>query len=115
MGAQVRRPVPSLISKRRSGSCVRARRERAMPRKNDPIAHKRFTLSDHLQRTAHAAPYDPFERRRRESAAIRTPVTRRLKVYTQDPATPRLDIAFAEAAVPFEPLGPGPNGCVIRV
>jgi hypothetical protein len=46
---------------------------------------------------------------------MREPVTRCLRIYTQDPATSRQDIAVAEAEVPYEPLAAGPSRCVMAV
>jgi hypothetical protein len=83
-------------------------------RRSDPP----FTLGDAITRDAHAVPYDPFDERLQTESAFGVregPVTRRLAVYTQDPATPRMDVATADALVPFEPLDPGPEGRVIRV
>ena len=86
-------------------------------------ARSLFTLSDYLERAEHARPFDPFTQRRRSAPldtagappVTRMPVTRCLKVYTQDPATPRQQIAVADLQVPYEPLGPGPRGCVMQV
>ena len=76
-----------------------------------------FTLGDRITRPVHARPYDPVDGRLSagDHGRIVAPVTRRLKVYTQDPATPRMDIATADALIPFEPLAPGPEGSVIKV
>src|SRR5688572_22083258 len=82
-----------------------------------------FTRSPYMDRSAHARPYDPFAQRLRPStreadAAVsvtRIPVSRCLKIYTQDPATPRQSIPVATVQVPYEPLAPGPNGCVMCV
>ena len=72
---------------------------------------------DGITRLSHARPYDPYERRLEYHAAGRLvrPVHRKLAVYTQDPSTPRMDVALGEVSIPFEPLGPGPEGCVVRV
>jgi hypothetical protein len=43
------------------------------------------------------------------------PSHRKLRVFTQDPATPRGSGAIAELPVPYEPLGEGPVGSVIAV
>src|SRR5215213_4038538 len=82
-----------------------------------------FTRSAYIDRAAHARPYDPFAQRLRPSTrkaagavrVARPPVSRCLRIYTQDPATPRQNIAIANVQVPYEPLGPGPDGCVSRV
>ena len=86
-----------------------------------------FTLGANIVRMVSAQPYDPFAQRLRavevsgakdgtkDAPPLREPVTRCLKIYTQDPATPRQDIAIAEAQVPYEPLSAGPSGCVMKV
>jgi hypothetical protein len=82
-----------------------------------------FTLSEYIDRAEHARPYDPFAQRLRKAArdvggavpVTRIPVSRCLKIYTQDPATPRQNIPIAELQVPYEPLAPGPSGCVMCV
>jgi hypothetical protein len=82
-----------------------------------------FTRSPYIDRSAHVRPYDPFAQRlrpgTREAAGAvpitRIPVSRCLKIYTQDPATPRQNIAVATLQVPYEPLKPGPTGCVMWV
>ncbi len=73
-----------------------------------------FTLGDALKREAHARPFDRSQRLEADGRD-RLPATRRLTVFTQDPATPRMQVSIADAVVPFEPLGPGPEGAVIRV
>src|SRR6185503_5552886 len=83
----------------------------------------RFTRSPYIDRSAHARPYDPFLQRFRQDTReaadappiTRIPVTRCLKIYTQDPATPRQNIAVATLQVPYEPLKPGLSGCVMCV
>ena len=84
----------------------------------------RFTRSALIDRTDHARPYDPFARRLRSATEntpeeaipiTRVPVSRCLKIYTQDPATPRQNIAVGEIKVPYEPLDAGPDGCVMCV
>ena len=82
-----------------------------------------FTRSPHIDQAAHARPYDPFAQRLRSAAhdapdgvpVTRVPVSRGLQIYTQDPATPRQNIAVATVQVPYEPLAAGPNGCVMWV
>lgn len=91
---------------------VRARRKQRGARPQQ----RAFQLSEAVTREAHAAPHDPFAQRLRTAApSDPLPVTRKLLVYTQDPATPRMDVAVAQADVPYEPLWPGPEGSVIRV
>ena len=43
------------------------------------------------------------------------PVYRPLKIYTLDPASMQLEGATAVLQVPYEPLKPGPKGCVFEV
>lgn len=43
------------------------------------------------------------------------PVYRALRVYTQDAAASRLEGAVARVNVPYEPLLPGPRGCLFEV
>ena len=76
-----------------------------------------YELGDAIKRGWHARPYDPYERRLElhTEGAIVDPVHRRLRVYTQDPGTPSMDVPEAEVIVPYEPLAPGPEGCVVRV
>lgn len=76
-----------------------------------------YVLGDAITRRSHARPYDPFERRLEQhiGGSLTAPVHRRLAVYTQDPSTPGMDVAFGEAVIPYEPLSPGPEGCVVRV
>ncbi len=97
------------------------KRPRRRARAGRPAAA--FTLGANIVRTVSAQPYDPFSQRLRavekdiakDAPPLREPVTRCLKIYTQDPATPRQDIAVAEAQVPYEPLSAGPSGCVMKV
>ena len=65
-----------------------------------------FTLGSGLTQAARPEPY-----RRRP----KDPVHRVLRVYTQDPGTSRSDGAVAEVEIPWEPVGPGPSGCVFVV
>src|SRR5262245_32124483 len=80
-----------------------------------------FTRSPHIDRAEHARPYDPVAQRLRSAAhdaplpVTRVAVTRCLQIYTQDPATPRQNIAVGTVQVPYEPLTPGPNGSVMWV
>ena len=77
-----------------------------------------FDIGDAITREHHATPYDRSTDRepgRPGDPLAQYPATRRLAVYTQDPATSRLDMAVAEVSVPYEPLGPGPDGAVVRV
>jgi hypothetical protein len=79
---------------------------------------RRFTLGEGINRGWHAQPYDPLDARLKRGAAdpmLPAPVHRSLMVYTQDPATSRMDVPVAQARVPYEPLRPGPHGCVVRV
>lgn len=81
-----------------------------------PAAAQRYVLGEGLGRIAHARPYDSREAPLgRRPAGLPPPAHRTLAIYTQDPATSRHDVSVAEVSVPFEPLAPGPAGCVIRV
>lgn len=46
---------------------------------------------------------------------MRLPSHRRLRIFTQDPATPKASAAVTELEVPYEPLDEGPAGSVIVV
>jgi hypothetical protein len=61
------------------------------------------------RRVSFPADARPHARRRDE------PLYRRLRVYTLDPSTSRLDGAIAALNVPYEPLGPGPSGALFEV
>jgi hypothetical protein len=78
-----------------------------------------FILGDAVVRREHATPHDPHEARLKPEQlgllGTDMPVTRSLTVFTQDPATRRMDVSVAEADVSYEPLSAGPQGCVIRV
>jgi hypothetical protein len=54
-------------------------------------------------------PLGPYERDKTD------PVYRQLRIYTVDPATPRLEAAVALVDVPYEPLAPGPVGRLFQV
>lgn len=51
----------------------------------------------------------------RGSAPMHLPSHRTLRIFTQDPATPRASAAVTELAVPYEPLARGPSGSVVVV
>ena len=77
-----------------------------------------YEVGEAVGRAHHATPYDRSTDRepgRPGDPLAQYPATRRLAVYTQDPATSRFDMAVAEVAVPYEPLRPGPDGAVVRV
>lgn len=65
-----------------------------------------YTLGSGLTQSARPEPY----RRSTDD-----PVHRVLRVYTQDPGTSRSDGAVAEIEIPWEPVGPGPTGCIFVV
>ncbi|HJR61436.1 MAG TPA: hypothetical protein VJ813_18640 [Vicinamibacterales bacterium] len=50
-----------------------------------------------------------------QASPIQLPPHRKLRVFTQDPATPTASAAVTELAVPYEPLEEGPVGSVIAV
>jgi hypothetical protein len=75
-----------------------------------------FILAPAITRDEHATLYDPHESRlQADRAGVPVPVTRPLTVFTQDPATRKMDVSVATLDVPYEPLAPGPDGSVIRV
>ncbi len=43
------------------------------------------------------------------------PITRPLRIYTVDPSLPSVDGAIATIQVPYEPLAPGPKGCLFEI
>jgi hypothetical protein len=65
-----------------------------------------YSLGPGVVRAAAVATYD----RKPED-----PVYRPLRVYTLDPASLKLEGAEAVLQVPYEPLWPGPKGCVFEV
>jgi hypothetical protein len=73
-----------------------------------------YLLGDAITRAAHARPYVP-SRDIDPRSGVLDPLTRSLEVYTRDPSTPRGDVARAVVQVPYEPLGPGPDGALMRV
>jgi hypothetical protein len=78
----------------------------------------RFLLSARLLREATAQPFDAQATQHVAAADGRRlllPSHRRLNIYTRDPSSPRMDAAVTKAAVPYEPLRPGPVGSVIHV
>jgi hypothetical protein len=65
-----------------------------------------FTLGPGVGRAASVATYERHPD---------DPVYRPLQVYTLDPATLALEGATAVLRVPYEPLQPGPQGCIFEV
>src|SRR5919199_4160126 len=65
-----------------------------------------FTLGPGVGRAASVATYERHPD---------DPVYRPLQVYTLDPATLALEGATAVLRVPYEPLQPGPKGCIFEV
>jgi hypothetical protein len=65
-----------------------------------------FELGAWVTAEEHSHPY---------RAAPSDPRSRKLSIFTQDPATSRFDAAIAEIAVPYEPLEPGPSGSLFVV
>ena len=61
-----------------------------------------------------ATPGDERQLRRARSSA-HLPTHRKLRVFTQDPATPTLKAAVTTIDVPYEPLAEGPVGSVVAV
>ncbi len=58
---------------------------------------------------------EPFDRREACEPLHTDPPVRRITVFTQDPATPRMDVSTAEIELPFQSLEPGPAGSVMKV
>jgi hypothetical protein len=79
----------------------------------------RFLLSDRIVRRSTARPYRVHAVQQALTADLARqvvlPTHRRLNIYTRDPSSPRMDVAVAEALVPYEPLQPGPTGSVVRI
>ncbi|MDB5945244.1 MAG: hypothetical protein JWQ33_270, partial [Ramlibacter sp.] len=67
--------------------------------------HTRFTLGPGIDRK----PVAPYQRIKGD------PIYRPLRIYTVDPAAPKLDGAVATVNVPYEPLAPGPCGHLFEV
>lgn len=65
-----------------------------------------FVIGPGVTRAVHGRPYV------RKSD---DPLYRPLKIFTLDPAVSRLDGAVALVKAPYEPLAPGPIGCVFEV
>ena len=96
-------------------------------RRKPPVA-VRYTLGARVERKASAEPFIVLREQQRAAArlpqhgdegaqtsAAHLPSHRKLRVLTQDPATPKGSVAIAELAVPYEPLQEGPVGSVIAV
>jgi hypothetical protein len=99
---------------------------------------KAFVIGDSMLRRAATKPFDALRAQqqsvggagkgadgdytRRAAVAPRIsvvptpmPARRRLRIYTQDPATPRMDQPEVAISIPYEPLGPGPTGSIFKV
>jgi hypothetical protein len=72
-----------------------------------------FVVLREQQRAAARLPRQPGEPM--QSAPMHLPAHRKLRVFTQDPATPKAAAATTELAVPYEPLEDGPVGSVLAV
>jgi hypothetical protein len=59
-----------------------------------------------IRQSGHIPPYRPKKG---------DPLYRQLRIFTLDPATPRLEGAIALIKVPYEPLRPGPVGAILEV
>jgi len=75
-------------------------------RSTAPPSARRFELGPGLERALAVKPYE------REPG---DPVYRPLRIYSQDPTTPRLDGGVTVIQVPYEPLAPGPVGRLLEV
>jgi hypothetical protein len=99
---------------------------------------KAFVIGDSMLRRAATKPFDALRAQqqtvggagkgadgdyvRRAAVAPRIsviptpmPTRRKLRIYTQDPATPRMDQPEVAISIPYEPLGPGPTGSIFKV
>ncbi len=80
---------------------------------DDRVAEDRHPPDDLLYRVGEGVTRPAriciHERKREE------PVYRPLRIFTQDAATSRLDGAVTQLDVPYEPLEPGPRGCLFEV
>ena len=63
-------------------------------------------IGDGIRQSVHVRPY---QRQKGD------PLYRHLRIFTLDPATPRLDGAIALINIPYEPLQPGPVGALLEV
>lgn len=98
----------------------------------------RFVIGDAMQRTAATEPFDALRAQQRALASrdvtaprggivqgqttalapgapVKLPARRSLRIYTQDPGTPRMDQPEVVLSIPYEPLEPGPSGSTIVV
>lgn len=64
-----------------------------------------YTVGSGVRRT----PVISYERQRHE------PLYRPLRIYTMDPSARRSEASLALVNVPYEPLAPGPEGCLFEV
>jgi hypothetical protein len=87
-----------------------------------------YALGARVERKESAEPFIVLREQQRAAARLpghpdagaqgvvaHLPPHRKLRVFTQDPATPRGSAAIAELQVPYEPLEEGPVGSVIAV
>lgn len=87
-----------------------------------------FDLGPRVLRDAMTEPYAVLDARHRALASragrahgalpgtpAQGPQFRNVRIFTQDPATPRMHEPVTELAVPYEPLEPGPIGATITV
>src|SRR5688500_18480955 len=88
----------------------------------------RYTLGDRVERKESTEPFVVLREQQKAAARVpghadepaqpvpmRLPPHRTLRIFTQDPATPKASAAIAELEVPYEPLEEGPAGSVIVV
>ena len=71
-----------------------------------PAEGVRYRIDDAVTRAVHTVPYE---------RVTDDPVYRPLRIFTRDPGSSTLDGAVALVNVPYEPLAPGPVGCVFEV
>ena len=93
-----------------------------------PKVPPRFDLGPRVNRDEFTEPYVVLREQQKAAARgsqqsevvsdrspLHLPAHRKLRVYTQDPATPSANVAVTELAVPYEPLDEGPQGSMIVV
>jgi hypothetical protein len=88
----------------------------------------RYVLGERVERKESTEPFVVLREQQKAAARVpgqgdepaqampmRLPPHRELRIFTQDPATPKASAAVTELEVPYEPLDEGPAGSVIVV
>ena len=78
----------------------------ASPQTQSKLPAEHFTIGLGVTRTSHAAPY---QRKPND------PLYRPLRIFTRDPAASLLQGSVSSINIPYEPLGPGPEGKLLEV